>query len=56
MKAKLFTISLLWMLIIYAVFFAVNNIITQLALLSIAIGVTIHLITLPTLKNDLFIK
>lgn len=56
LKAKLFTISLLWMLIIYAVFFAVNNIIIQLALLSIAIGVTIHLIKLPTLKNDLFIK
>ncbi len=56
LKAKLFTISLLWILIIYAVFFAVDNMIVQLVLLSIAIGVTIHLIKLPTLKNDLFIK
>lgn len=52
LKAKLFTLSLLWMLIIYSVFFAVNNTIVQLVLLSIAIGVTVHLIRLPTLKEQ----
>jgi len=50
-KAKLFTISLLWILIIYSVFSAVNNLLVQLVLLAIAIGVTIHLIKLPTLKE-----
>lgn len=51
-KAKLFTTSLLWTLIIYSVFFAVNNIIVQIVLLSIAISVTVHLIKLPTLKEE----
>ncbi len=51
LRAKLFTMSLLWMLIIYSVFFAVSNLIVQIVLLSIAIGVTIHLIKLPTLKG-----
>jgi uncharacterized membrane protein YbaN (DUF454 family) len=51
LKAKLFTISLLWTLIVYSVFFAINNIIVQLILLCIAISVTVHLIKLPTLKE-----
>lgn len=51
LKVKLFTISLLWILIIYSVFFAVNNIITKLALISIAIVVTIHLIKITTLTE-----
>lgn len=51
LKAKLFTISLLWLFITYSIFFAVSNIAVQLILLSIAFGVTIHLIRLPTLKE-----
>jgi hypothetical protein len=51
LKTKLFTTSLLWILIIYSILYAVNNIIIQLVLLTIAIGVTIHLIKLPTLKE-----
>jgi uncharacterized membrane protein YbaN (DUF454 family) len=51
LKAKLFTTSLLWILIIYSVFYAVNNIIVQLVLLTIAIGVTIHLTKIPTFKE-----
>jgi len=50
LKAKLFTTALLWMLIIYSAVFVANNLIVQIALISIAIGVTIHLIKLPTLK------
>ena len=49
-KAKIFTISLLWVLISYSAFFVVNNLIIQMILFTIAIGVTIHLIKLPTLK------
>ena len=51
LRAKLFAIFLLWMLICYSVFFAVNNTIVQLALAFIAIGVTIHLIKIPTLRE-----
>jgi uncharacterized membrane protein YbaN (DUF454 family) len=50
LNAKLFTISLLWALILYSTFIVVNNWVVQLALLTIAIGVTIHLIKLPTLS------
>ncbi|MCJ7631654.1 YbaN family protein [Candidatus Bathyarchaeota archaeon] len=48
LKAKLFTISLLWILICYSVFFVVNIMIVQILLFVIAIGVSIHLIELPT--------
>lgn len=48
LKAKLFTISLLWILIGYSVFFVVNIMIVQILLFVIAIGVSIHLIKLPT--------
>ncbi|MDQ1281156.1 MAG: uncharacterized protein QG670_2420 [Thermoproteota archaeon] len=51
LKVKLFTLSLLWILIIYSAVFVVNSLIVQVVLVSIAIGVTIHLIKLPTLKE-----
>jgi uncharacterized membrane protein YbaN (DUF454 family) len=51
LKAKLFTISLLWLLMIYSIFFVVSNLVVQLILLSIAIGVTAHLVRLPTLTE-----
>jgi uncharacterized membrane protein YbaN (DUF454 family) len=51
LRAKLFTVSLLWLLIIYSVFFVLSNLIVQIVLFSIAVGVTIHLIKLPTLKE-----
>jgi uncharacterized membrane protein YbaN (DUF454 family) len=50
LKAKFFIISLLWILIIYSIF-VVNNLLIQLTLFAIAIGVTIHLIKLPTLRE-----
>ena len=48
LKAKLFTISLLWILISYSIFFVVNIVIVQIVLFVIALGVSIHLIKLPT--------
>ena len=48
LKAKLFTISLLWILITYSALFVVSNLIAQLVLFATAIGVTIHLVKLPT--------
>ena len=52
LKVKLFTISLLWILITYSALFAVSNLMVQLVLFAIAIGVTIHLIKLPTLHRS----
>ncbi|MBN1682816.1 YbaN family protein [Candidatus Bathyarchaeota archaeon] len=50
LKAKLFTLSLLWILILYSILMVVDNLFIQIILLIIAIGVTIHLIKLPTLS------
>jgi uncharacterized membrane protein YbaN (DUF454 family) len=47
-KAKTVTLFLLWLFISYSALFVVNNLIIQLVLFTIAVGVTIHLITLPT--------
>src|SRR3990170_8801326 len=49
---KIFTIFLLWITICYSAFFIVNNSIVQIVLFTIAIGVTVHIITLPTLKKS----
>jgi hypothetical protein len=46
---KILTLSLLWATICYSAFFMVNNYIVQLVLFAIAIAVTVHVTTLPTL-------
>jgi len=56
LKAKLITTSLLWIFIIYSILYTVNNVTIQLILLTIAIGVTIHLIKLPTLRAQLILS
>ena len=51
-KTKIIVLTLLWAGIIYSAFIALDEIlIAQVALLLIAVGVSIHLIRLPTLKN-----
>lgn len=52
LRAKAFTISLLWMVIGYSALFIVNVIIVQILLLIIAISVSIHIITIPTFKGQ----
>ena len=52
LKAKLFTLSLLWILILYSILMVIDNLFIQIILLIIAIGVTIHLIKLPTLVEN----
>lgn len=51
LRAKAFTISLLWVVITYSALFMVNAIIVQIFLFIIAIGVSIHIITIPTFKR-----
>ena len=49
---KILTLFLLWITISYSAFFIVNNSIVQIVLFTIAIGVTVHITTLPTLKKS----
>lgn len=48
---KVFTISLLWAVISYSAFFIMKILIVQVILVIIAIGVSIHLIEIPTYKR-----
>jgi uncharacterized membrane protein YbaN (DUF454 family) len=51
LKAKVFTLALLWVVIGCSAAFAVESFIIRLILALIAIGVTIHVLTLRTLKE-----
>jgi uncharacterized membrane protein YbaN (DUF454 family) len=52
LKTKIVALAFLWAAILYSAFFALDEIlIAQVALLLIALGVSVHLIRLPTLKK-----
>jgi len=51
LKVKFFTISLLWITILFSVFFIINNFWVKIVLIIIAIGVTIHILTIKTYKQ-----
>ena len=51
LKFKIFTISLLWITILVSVFFVINNYWVKIILILIAIGVTIHILTIKTYKQ-----
>lgn len=52
LKTKVLAITVLWGAIFYSAFFALDEIlIAQIALLAIALGVSVHLVRLPTLKK-----
>ncbi len=52
LKTKILAMTVLWTGIIYSAFFALDEIfIAQVALLLIALGVSLHIVRLPTLKN-----
>jgi len=53
MKVKVFTVLLLWVTILSSVIFAVDNIYVKAGLLIIAVAVTIHIVTLPTLRENI---
>ncbi len=52
MRAKVVTISILWLTIAYSALFAVENIYVRLLLLAVAIGVTIHVAMIKTLRAE----
>jgi len=51
LKVKIFTISLLWITILASVFFIISNFLIEIILIIIAIGVTIHILTIKTIKQ-----
>jgi len=52
LKTKIFTLSLLWIVISYSAILVVNIFIVQIILFMVAIGVSIHIINLPTFKEN----
>ena len=50
-KIKIFTISLLWITILTSILFAISHFFFELILIVIAIGVTIHILTIKTYKK-----
>ena len=51
LKVKIFSISFLWITILISVYFFVTNIYFRIVLILIALGVTIHILTIRTLKK-----
>jgi len=52
LKTKIIAVTLLWVGILYSTIIVVNGfLVAQLALLIIAVGVSIHLVRLPTFKK-----
>ena len=53
LKFKIFTITLLWLTILTSIYFVINNFWIEIILIMIAIGVTIHIITIKTYKHKI---
>ena len=51
LKVKITTITLLWLTIICSVAFAIHDFLVRLVLILIAIGVTIHILSIRTFKE-----
>ena len=51
LKVKVFVISLLWFTILFSTISIVNNQLVSIILVLLALGITVHLITIRTLKE-----
>lgn len=51
LKFKFFSISLLWVTILFSIYFVVDTFWVEIILFMVAVGVTIHIITIKTYKN-----
>ena len=51
LKTKGFTLALLWIVISYSALVIVNMLIVQVILFVVAVGVSLHIITLPTFRQ-----
>jgi len=52
LKLKLLTVALLWLTILLSVIFAVQSMAVRVILIIIAIGVSIHILSIKTLKKQ----
>lgn len=52
LKVKIYAISLLWITILLSAFFAVDVIWVKATLILIAVGVTLHILSIRTIKTD----
>jgi uncharacterized membrane protein YbaN (DUF454 family) len=50
-RAKIFTLTLLWVTILYSALFVVDLWAIQAVLVAVCIGVTIHLVRIPTYRK-----
>jgi len=53
LKFKIFTISLLWITILFSIYYVIDNLWVEVILFIIAISVTIHIITIKTYKHKI---
>ncbi len=51
LKFKIFTISLLWLTILFSIYCVIDNFWVEIILIIIAFGVTIHILTIKTFKQ-----
>jgi uncharacterized membrane protein YbaN (DUF454 family) len=51
LKFKIFTISLLWITILFSIYYVIDNFWVEVILIIIAFGVTIHILTIKTFKQ-----
>lgn len=51
LKSKIYSISLLWIFILFSAIFIVNHLLFKLLLLVIAVGVTIHILSFKTAEK-----
>ncbi|MFX1521017.1 MAG: YbaN family protein [Promethearchaeota archaeon] len=52
LRIKLLSISFLWLTIGFSIFFVVNLLLIRIILIIIAVGVTVHILTITTLKEE----
>ncbi len=48
---KIGTISLLWLTILFSAFLVLHSVLVRIVLIGIAVGVTIHILLIPTLRK-----
>ena len=53
LKFKILTITLLWLTILTSIYFVINNFLIEIILIIIAIGVTIHVLTIKTYRHKI---
>ena len=51
LRFKIFTLSLLWITILFSIYYFIDNLWVEVILIIIAFGVTVHILTIKTFKH-----